>query len=181
MKNVKKFKYPAEVTSQVVLKGLLQSKISMIFHALMAVLLVTGLTIDLLGAFLGGWLAPIRSLVHGYIGAVFVIAFPIYLANTLVRKKMRMLMTTVNYIDFALYAVLIVSGIAIASANQPWVNLLPWLSVLSPLRAIAPPLHVIITYVWLVISMVFPGGFLHGVATSYLVWIYRGKNKKQVT
>ena len=179
MKDVKKFEYPTRVTLGGVLNGLLQFKISTLFHSLMAVLLVTGLVIDLLGVFLGGWLAPIRSYVHGYIGVAFAVVFPIYLVNMLVRKKMRMLMTAVNYIDFVLYISLILSGIAIASINQPWVDLLPWLpNALNPLRQIAPALHTVITYVWLLVSIIFPGGFLHGIGTAYMVRIYRGKNKK---
>lgn len=179
-KDVKEFEYPSKVTLTGVLKGSWQtSKISMIFHLLMAILLVTGLAIDLLGVFLGGGLSPIRSIFHGYIGVVFVIVFPIYLVKVIATRKMRILMTTVNYINFALYALLILTGISIASANQIWIDTLPWLSsALSGLRQIAPPLHTVTTYAWLLFSILFPGGFLHGIATVYLISIQRGKGQK---
>jgi len=179
-KDVKEFEYPTRVTLTRALKGLWKEKISMLFHVLMAILLITGLAIDLLGVFLGGWLSSIRTVAHGYVGVALVIVFPIYLVKVIATRRMRMLMATVNYIDFALYALLILSGIAIASANQPWINTFPWLpSALGYFRQIAPTIHTVTTYAWLFISMLFPGGFLHGIATGYMILIYRGKEHEK--
>lgn len=172
-KDVKEFEYPPKVTLSGVLKGLWQtSKLDVLFHSLMAILLVTGLAIDLLGFFLGGALAPIRQILHGYLGVVFTIIYPFYLIKILVKRKMRMLMTGINYLDFLLYTVLIITGVTIASVNQIWLDNLPWLAdALSGLRQYAPSIHTITTYVWLLISTLLPGGFLHGIATTYLVSI----------
>ena len=180
-KDVKEFKYPPKVTKSGVLKGLWQtSKLDMFFHGLMAILLVTGLIMDLLGVFLGGLLAPIRQIAHGYIGVLFVIVYPIYLIKILITRKMRMLMTAVNYIDFLLYIILIVTGVTIASTNQIWVDTLPWLSsALNGLRQYAPAIHTLATYVWLLVSILLPGGFLHGIATVYLVSIQKERHNTE--
>ena len=169
-KDVTEFEYPPKATAADCLKGLWQtSKLDMIFHTLMAILLITGLAIDLLGAFLGGALAPIRQILHGYLGTVFTIIYPFYLIKILATRKIRMLMTGINYLDFLLYTVLIVTGVTIASTNQIWVDTLPGLAdTLSGLRQYAPAIHTITTYVWLLISTLLPGGFLHGIATAYL-------------
>lgn len=175
-KNVKKLEYPTKVTLTQVLKGLWEtSKTDTLFHCLMAILLITGLSIDLLGIFLGSWLLPIRRYIHGYLGTAFVIVFPIYLVKVIYVKKMRMLMTVVNYVDFVLYLILIISGIAIASVNQPWASTFPWLQSAFASFQFAPMVHTVTTYVWLLISIIFPGGFLHGIATSYIIWVQRGK------
>jgi 2C-methyl-D-erythritol 2,4-cyclodiphosphate synthase len=51
-KDVKEFEYPSKVTLGGVLKGLWQtSKLDALFHSLMAILMVTGLAMDLLGFF----------------------------------------------------------------------------------------------------------------------------------
>jgi hypothetical protein len=175
-KDVKVFEYPPKVTLSGVLKGLWQtSKLDMLFHSLMAILLITGLVIDLLGVFLGGALAPVRQILHGYIGTVFTVIYPFYLIKILVTRKMRMLMTGINYLDFLLYTVLIVTGVTIASTNQIWADNLPWLADgLSGLRQYAPAIHTVTTYVWLLVSTLLPGGFLHGIATTYLVSIRGG-------
>jgi hypothetical protein len=175
-RDVKELEYPSKVTLGEVLKGLWQtSKLDVLFHGLMTLLLVTGLAIDLLGVFLGGLLFPIRRIAHGYIGVLFVVIYPIYLGKLLATRKTRMLMTATNYIDFVLYAILLLTGIAIASVNQPWVDLLPWLpSALGVLRLNAPAIHTVTTYGWLLISVLLPGGFLHGIATSYVIYL-RGR------
>ena len=88
----------------------------------------------------------------------------------------RMLMSPVNWINFVLYAVLIVTGVAIASTNQIWVDTLPALvDALAGIRPLAPAIHTVTTYAWLLFSILLPGGFLHGIATFYLVHIQRGK------
>ena len=90
VKDVKDFEYPTKVTTTRTIVGLWQtSKVSTIFHLLMAILLISGLVIDLLGAFLGGYLSSIRSIVHGYIGTIFVIIYPIYLVKVIITRKMR--------------------------------------------------------------------------------------------
>ncbi len=177
-KNVEKFEYPSKVTLTGVLKGLWRtSKIDSMFHSSMAILLVTGLLIDLVGVFLGGALAPIRQILHGYLGVLWVILVPIYLIKILATKKMRMLMTTINYVDFLLYLILLVTGITISSANQIWVDNLPWLTTaLSALRPLAPAIHTVTTYLFLLVSILFPGGFLHGIATTYLAFMKKGNN-----
>ena len=165
------------MTSSGALKGWWQTaKVSMIFHLLMTILLVSGLVIDLLGVFLGGLLSPIRSIIHGYLGTALVIILPIYFIQVIVTRKTRMLLTASNYVNFVLYFLLILTGITIASVNQVWVDTLPWLSSsLSGFMPYAPAIHTITTYAWLLFSAVFPGGFLHGIAVSYLISIQKDK------
>ena len=70
-----------------------------------------------------------------------------------------------------------ITGVTVASVNQIWVDNLPWLvDALSSLRQYAPSIHTITTYVWLLISTLLPGGFLHGIATTYLVSIRGGRD-----
>ena len=136
----------------------------------MAVLLITGLIIDLLGPWLGGWLLALRSIAHGYLGAVFVLVFAVYIGSVLGSKKMRTVLTVTNYVDFVFYIILIITGITIASPNKPWVDLFPGLSnALSSMTWIAPTIHVATTYIWILFSTVAPGGILHGIASVYLI------------
>lgn len=175
VKDVKKFEYPSKVTKTQTIVGLWQaSKLGTLFHLLMAILLISGLVIDLLGFVLGGSLVAVRSVLHGYIGTAFVVIYPIYLISIIVTKKTRMLMTAENWINFVLYAVLIITGVSIASVNQIWMDTMPWLaSSLSGIRQMAPVIHTVTTYAWLLFSIIFPGGFLHGIATVYLTSIQK--------
>lgn len=172
-------KYPPEVNKTKVLKGMVRtSPLDTAFHTLMAILLITGLIIDLLGQWLGGWLYSIRSIAHGYVGAIFVVVFIVYLIAMAASKAMRTVLTVTNYVDFLLYIVLTITGIAIASPNKPWIDVFPWLSeVLSPMMVYAPMLHVTLTYVWIVFAIVFPGGILHGIASVYLISHLKKKYK----
>ncbi len=179
-KNVEELEYPTKVTFKRALKGLWQiSKTDMFFHGLMAILLITGLMMDLLGAFLGELLLPVRRHIHGGIGAIFVIVFPVYVAKMVRSKKMRLLLTAVNLIDFALYLLLIVSGIAITSDDETWAKLFPWLGTALASFQLASKIHAVTVYAWLLISIIFPGGFLHGAGTAYLIWLQRKREKKQ--
>ena len=180
-KQVAKKKYPPETDYSTVLKGLARvSWLDTGFHTLMAILLITGLVIDLLGPLLGGWLLLIRSMAHGYIGAIFVLVFAAYIGSVLGSRKMRTVLTVTNYVDFVFYIILIMTGITIASPNKPWIDWFPSLAnVLSPIVWIAPTLHVATTYVWIVFSTVFPGGILHGLATVYLISHLKKKSKTE--
>jgi len=176
-REVQRKKYPPEMSYIRILKEMIRLDIG--FHALMAILLVTGLIIDLLGPWLGGWFSPIRQILHGYIGAIFVLVFVVYLVSVAYSKKMRMTLTVTNYVDFLFYVVLIVTGIAVASPNKPWVDLFPGLpNTLSPLVPYAPTIHTAVTYVWIVFATVFPGGMLHGLACTYLIEHIRRRNQK---
>lgn len=170
-KEVPKKKYPPEVGYTTVLGGMMRtSVVDLAFHTLMAILLITGLIIDLLGPWLGGLLSPIRSIAHGYVGALFVLVFIIYLVKLAYSKKMRMVLTVTNYVDFLFYIILVITGVTIASVNWPWSDLFPGLSdTLSPIARIAPAMHIATTYLWIVFSLVFPGGLLHGLASVYLI------------
>lgn len=174
---VQEKKYPPEVNYSKVLKGMTRvSPLDTAFHTLMAILLITGLIIDLLGPWLGGWLHPIRSIAHGYIGALFVLVFAAYIGSVLGTKRMRTVLTATNYVDFVFYIILIITGVTIASVNTPWIDWFPGLAnVLSPLASYAPAIHVVVTYVWIVFSVVFPGGMLHGLASVYLISHLRKK------
>ena len=164
-------KYPPEVDYSTVLKGMIRASVlGAAFHTLMAILLITGLTIDLLGPWLGGWLFSIRTIAHGYIGAFFVLVFVAYIGSVVGSKKMRMVLTATNYVDFLFYVVLIITGVVISSVNKPWVDLFPGLSnALSSMTWIAPAIHVATTYIWILFSTVVPGGILHGLASVYLI------------
>lgn len=176
-KQVPKKKYPPEVNYYTVLKGMKRvSWLDIGFHSLMAILLITGLIIDLLGPWLGGWLQQIRSVAHGYIGAIFVLVFAAYVGSVVGVKRVRTVLTVTNYVDFLLYIILIVSGITIASVNRPWIDWFPGLAnALSPMVQYAPTIHVLTTYTWIVFSVVFPGGLLHGLASVYLISLLKKK------
>ena len=165
-RDVKDFEYPPKVSCH----GLWRtSKLDFLFHGLMAILLVSGLVIDLLGAYIGGSLLLVRRIGHGYLGVALVVLYPFYLIKLVGSKKSRMLMTAINYIDFVIYAVLILTGIAIASVNQPWIDVMPWLGdAISVLRVNATTIHTVTTYVFLLVSILLPGGFLHGIASMFL-------------
>ncbi len=170
-KEVSRKKYPPKVDYTTALLGMIRtSVVDTTFHALMALLLITGLIIDLLGPWLAQWLPLVRSVAHGYVGAVFVFVFVIYLIKIGVSKKMRTVFTATNYVDLIFYMILVVTGISIAAANWPWTDVFPWLSTtLRPLVIYAPAIHVAITYIWIVFSTILPGGFLHGLASVYLI------------
>ncbi|UCE15909.1 MAG: hypothetical protein JSV12_08645 [Candidatus Bathyarchaeota archaeon] len=180
-KKVPKKKYPPEMNYSIVLKGMGRtSPIDVTFHLLMAILLITGLIIDLLGPWLGGWLSSIRSIAHGYVGALFVLVFIVYLIKVAYSKKMRTVLTVTNYVDFLFYIILTVTGITMASVNWPWINLVPELAdALSSIAVYAPAVHVALTYVWIVFSTVFPGGILHGLASVYLISHLKKKYKNR--
>ncbi len=178
-REVQKKKYPPEVNYSTVLKGMArESLVDIGFHTLMAILVITGLIIDLLGPWLGGWLASIRSIAHGYIGALFVLVFIVYIIKIAISKKMRTVLTVTNYIDFLLYIILIITGITIASPNRPWIDLVPGLAeALAPIALYAPMIHVTTTYVWIVFAIIFPGGILHGLASVYIISHLKKKYK----
>ena len=176
-KKVAKKKYPPEVSYSTVFKGLVRVDIG--FHLLMAILLITGLIMDLLGPWLGGWLLWTRSIAHGYVGTLFVIVFIIYVLHSVISKKIRTVLSATNYVDFVFYIILIITGVTIASANRPWIDLIPGLSsALSPIAQFAPALHITLTYVWIVFSTVFPGGILHGLASVYLISHLKKRSKR---
>jgi hypothetical protein len=167
-KEVAEKKYPPEVNYSTVFKGLVRMDIG--FHLLMAILLITGLIMDLLGPWLGGWLSSIRSIAHGYVGILFIIVFIIYIVRIAYSKRIRMVLTATNYVDFLFYIILIITGVTVASANRPWIDFIPGLfDVLSPIARFAPAIHITLTYVWIVFSTVLPGGILHGLASVYLI------------
>jgi hypothetical protein len=176
-RNIEELHYPTRVTLAEVLRGMWRaSKIDVTFHGLMAILLVSGLLIDLLGKTLGGNLATTRVL-HGYLGAVFILVYIAYIIKILSTKRIRMLMTAVNYADFILYTLLILTGIVVSSLSYPWSVYLPTLQTLVyPVASVASTLHTITTYVFLVVSIFLPGGFLHGIATGYLIML-KGKSE----
>ena len=175
-REVPRKKYPPEMSYTKVMKEMMRLDLG--FHALMAILLVTGLVIDLLGPWLGGWLYSVRSIAHGYVGALYILVFIVYFISAVFSKRFRMVLTVTNYVDFLFYIILIISGVTIASQNRPWIDLLPGLSAaLSPIARNAPMLHTTTTYVWIVFSTIFPGGFLHGLACVYLFPYLKKKYK----
>lgn len=179
-RDIKEFEYPPKVNYTNMLKGMWRvSKADMAFHGSMTILLITGLTIDLLGPYLGGSLSWVRSIGHGYVGVFLILVFIPYLVKVIINKEMRLLFTAVNYLDFLLYIILIVTGISIAAPNKPWIDLLPWLpGALQPIAQNASTLHTLVTYVWLVTSIAFPGGFLHGIACTDLVTHLRNRRER---
>ncbi len=48
---------------------------------------------------------------------------------------------------------------------------------LLPMAPYAPSLHVTITYVWILISLITPSGILHGLACTYLLKHFRRSKK----
>jgi hypothetical protein len=161
------------------MKGMARtSPVDILFHLLMAILLVTGLVIDLLGPWLGGWLLTIRSVAHGYVGVLFILVFIVYIIHIASSKKMRLVLTKTNTVDFVFYIILIVTGVVVAAANAPWIDLFPGLAdALLPMAPYAPSLHVTITYVWILISLITPSGILHGLACTYLLKHFRRSKK----
>ena len=72
-REVTRKKYPPEISYVKVMKEMIRLDFG--FHALMAILLITGLIIDLLGPWLGGWLYSVRSIAHGYVGTLYILVF----------------------------------------------------------------------------------------------------------
>ena len=179
-KEVQPKKYPPDFTLTNITKGMIRtSSVDFLFHLLMAILLITGLIIDLLGPWLGGSLLTIRSVAHGYVGVLFIIVFIVYMLRITYSKKMKMVLTQTNFVDFVFYIILIVTGIMVAAANSPWIEIAPWLSEgFSLIGAHPQALHVTLTYIWVLISLVTPSGLLHGFACTYLyTHLRRSKNK----
>lgn len=179
-KQVPTKKYPPEFTITNITKGMLRtSRVDFLFHILMAILLVTGLVIDLLGSWLGGGLAIIRSVAHGYVGVLFIFVFIVYIVRIASSKKMKLVLTRTNTIDFVFYVILIVTGVIVAAPNAPWVDLAPGLAeALSPIAPYAPSLHVTLTYIWILVSLITPSGLLHGIACTYLIERFWGSKEK---
>ena len=178
-KQVPTKKYPPDFTVTNITKGMLRtSRVDFLFHLLMAILLITGLVIDLLGPWLGGSLLTIRSVAHGYVGVLFIFVFIVYIIHIARSQKMKMVLTQTNAVDFVFYIILIVTGVIVAAANAPWINIAPGLAeALSPIGPIAPSLHVTLTYVWVLISLLTPSGLLHGFACTYLITHLRRSKK----
>jgi len=178
-KQVPTKKYPPEFTATNIAKGMLStSPIDILFHLLMAILAITGLIIDLLGPWLGGWLLTIRSVAHGYVGVLFIFVFIVYIIHIANSKKMKLVLTKTNTVDFAFYIILIITGVIVASPNSPWIDILPWFGeAIIPLGAFPQSLHVTLTYVWILISLITPSGVLHGFACTYLLKHFRRSKK----
>jgi hypothetical protein len=179
-KQVPNKKYPPDFTVTNITKGMVRtSPVDFMFHLLMAILLITGLVIDLLGPWLGGSLLTIRSIAHGYVGVLFILVFIVYIVHIASSQKMKMVLTQTNFVDFVFYIILIITGVIVAAANSPWIDIAPWLSeAFSPIGAHPQALHVTITYIWVLISLVTPSGLLHGFACTYLLThLRRSKNK----
>ena len=178
-KQVPTKKYPPEFNVTNITKGMLRtSPLDILFHLLMAILLVTGLVIDLLGPWLGGGLLVIRLVAHGYVGVLFIFVFLVYIIHIASSKKMRLVLTKTNTVDFVFYIILIVTGVIVAAANAPWIDLAPGLTqALLPVAPYAPALHVTLTYVWILISLITPSGLLHGLACTYLLKHFRRSKK----
>ena len=181
-KQVSTKKYPPDFTVTNLTKGMLgTSRVDFLFHLLMAILLITGLVIDLLGPWLGGSLLLIRSVAHGYVGVLFILVFIVYVVRIAASKKMKMVLTKTNAVDFVFYIILIVTGVMVAAANAPWIDIAPGLAAaISPMGAYTQALHVSLTYIWVLISLLTPSGLLHGFACTYLlVYFRRNKNKSE--
>jgi len=178
-KQVPNKKYPPEFNATNIMKGMARtSPVDILFHSLMAILAVTGLVIDLLGPWLGGWLLTIRSVAHGYVGVLFIFVFIIYIIHIASSKKMRLVLTKTNTVDFVFYIILIITGVIVAAPNAPWVDVIPgFAEALLPIAPYAPSLHVALTYIWIVISLITPSGILHGFACTYLLKHFRRSKK----
>ena len=178
-KQVPTKKYPPEFNITNIVKGMaITSPVDILFHLLMGILAVTGLIIDLLGPWLGGWLLTIRSVAHGYVGVLFILVFIIYIIHIASSKKMRLVLTKTNTIDFVFYIILIITGVIVASANAPWIDLIPAFGeVFVPMGAFPQSLHVALTYIWILISLITPSGVLHGFACTYLLKYFRRPKK----
>ena len=178
-KQVPTKKYPPEFNATNIMKGMLRvSPVDILFHLLMAILAITGLIIDLLGPWLGGWLLTIRSVAHGYVGVLFILVFIVYIIHIASSKKMRLVLTKTNTVDFVFYIILIITGVIVASANSPWIDILPGFGeVFLPMGAFPQSVHVTLTYIWILISLITPSGVLHGFACTYLLKHFRRSKK----
>ncbi|MCZ2807968.1 MAG: hypothetical protein O2V44_01280, partial [Candidatus Bathyarchaeota archaeon] len=90
-------------------------------------------------------------------------------------------LTQTNAVDFVFYIILIVTGVMVAAPNAPWVTIFPGLAeAISPIGAYTQALHVSLTYIWVLISLLTPSGLLHGFACTYLIVHFRrNKNKSE--
>lgn len=180
-KEVPTKKYPPEFTVTSITKGMVRtSRVDFLFHLLMGILLITGLIIDLLGPWLGGTLLTIRSVAHGYVGTLFILVFIVYIVRIASSKKMKMVLTKTNAVDFVFYIILIITGTMVAAANAPWATIIPGLSeAISPMGSFPQAIHVTLTYIWILISLITPSGLLHGFACTYLLTYFRREKNKE--
>jgi hypothetical protein len=125
----------------------------LLFHTAMLLQLITGLVTDLLGPLIG--VSLIRP-VHQYVGVFFTIMFVVYVAIIVINKEFRALREPINYIEMIFYVALILFGL-----NFSFPNLMPFLSPITPFHC------TLLTYGWLVVSVLGGGGIIQGVASFY--------------
>jgi hypothetical protein len=146
-----------------------------LFHISMALLLTTGLVMNLVGPqvlFHTPEYLLLRQF-HGYIGAIFTITFVLYLGVIVINKNFRALRESINYIEIVFYAGLALSGFSFSSIFNPG-NLLPFLAPYATL------VHTfLLTYGWMAASLLGGGGMVQGVASIYFL-IERARSRTRI-
>ena len=156
-REVKEFKYPVESGPLKALVDMFKPiPVLLLFHVSMALLLVTGLVMDLLGRWIGVYSLQVF---HGYVGTFFAIMFVVYVGIIVINKDFRALREPINYVEMVFYAALILFGMAIK-----FPALLPFLGPISPFHCS------LLTYGWVVVSVLGGGGIVQGLASMYFIF-----------
>ncbi len=166
-RDVKEFNYPVETKPFEAIAHMFKPKpFILLFHAAMGLQLITGLVIDFLSPFIG--ISLVRS-VHQYVGIFFTIMFAVYISIIVINKEFRALREPINYIEMVFYVALILFGL-----NTSFPNLIPFLGPITPFHC------TLLTYGWLVVSVLGGGGVIQGLASFYyLIERTRHRNHPQ--
>jgi hypothetical protein len=179
-RNVEEFEYPVRAKNPILDIFLFRLvfkpwSILWLFHISMALLLTTGLVMNLIGPrvlFHTSEYSLLRQF-HGYVGAIFTIMFILYLGIIVMNKNFRALRETINYIESVFYAGFIVSGFSFSTIFNPG-NILPFL---APYATLVHTL--LLTYGWVAASFVGGGGMVQGVASIYFL-IERARSRHRI-
>lgn len=172
-KKVETFEYPVKAKSpsadifsfRMLFKPL---PILWLFHVSMVIQLLTGLIM----AIISPWVDTlIVRQIHGYAGAFFAFMYVLYLGMIAINDDFRGLRDTINYIEIVFYGGLILFGFSFSSIFNPG-NILPFLLPYATL------FHtLLLTYGWMVTSLLGGGGIVQGLASIYFL-IDRARTKE---
>lgn len=168
-REVKEFKYPVEAKPLGALADTLSIRMLFkpmpflwLFHLSMGLQLMTGVIMDLAGLWIGTHL--LRQ-IHAFAGAFFAIMFVVYVCIIAINKNFRALREPINYIEMVFYAGLIFFGLTMSFPGQ-----LPFLIPITPFHC------TLLTYGWIVVSVLGGGGIIQGLAGIYFL-IARARSK----
>lgn len=166
-KKVEEFEYPVKAKNPLAdifsLRMLFRPlPILWLFHVSMTFQLVSGVLMAIGSLWADTFL--VRQ-IHGYAGAFFTFMFVLYLSVIAINDDFRALRDPINYVEIVFYAGLILFGFSFSTIFNPG-NLLPFLVPYANL------FHtLLLTYGWMVASLLGGGGIVQGLASIYFLVI----------